>query len=420
MENFFCDTLDYYCLSDQISKSFRYIVRMKDDIDGEALRQAIDKTMVRYPYLKKRIVADEKGYSLTSNDLPIVVKESDEPLTLCGAESNYHLFGLTYYGQNIFFNNVHALFDGRGRGPMLHTLMYYYAQLRYDEDVDMPGVWLEDSPIDPAEYFDPFTQPLPESDGSLPMPEIPSRAMRLEEMGHVIHTQQHQHFIRINEKDLMSICKSNDGTPNTILALLMSRAIDKLHPDSQYPIIGQVYCDYRHLVGGEKSHRNMVTTLPLVYEKSMRHMPLETQNTIFRGKILYLSDPSILLNTVKNTRDACAMINSLPTLQDKLAATAQGMEAFFKQTTFGISYSGKKSFGSVDKHISSLYPAGEPKGIGILMEVTAADGWFYVVFMQDWREDIYFNAFLKEIVSLGLDFDLLFSSEAHAPKFSLQ
>lgn len=388
-------------------------------MDGEALREAIEKTMTRYPYLKKRIIADEKGYTLQDNPLPLVVKESDEPLTLGGVESNYHLFGLTYYGQNIYFNNVHAIFDGRGRGPMLHTLMYYYCQLRYHEEVEMPNVWLAGSPIDPAEYYDPFTQPLPESDNLLPMPEIPAQAMRLEKMGRVTRSQQHQHFIRINEKDLMSICKSNDGTPNTILALLMSRAIDKLHPESQEAIIGQVYCDYRHLVGGQKSHRNMVTTLPLVYDRSMRNMSLDTQNTILRGKILYHSDPSVLMHTVKGIRDACTMINSLPTLEDKFAATAQGMEAFFNQTTFAISYSGKKSFGSVDKHISSLYPAGEPTGIGILMEVTAADGWFYVVFMQDWREDIYFNAFLKEIVSLGLDFDLLYSSEAHAPKFSL-
>ena len=53
------------------------------------------------------------------------------------------------------------------------------------------------------------------------------------------------------------------------------------------------------------------------------------------------------------------------------------------------------------------------------MEITAADGWFYITFMQDWREDVYFNAFLKEIVALGLDFDLLYSSEAKAPAFSL-
>ena len=420
MQNFYCDTLDYYCLNENISKSFRYIVQMKDEVDGNILREALDITMTRYPYLKKRIVADEKGYMLEDNGLPLVVKESDKPMTLCGKESNYHLFALTYYGKDIFFNNVHAIFDGRGRGPVLHTLMYYYCRMRYNEEVDMPGVCLAGSQVDPAEYFDPFTVPLPESDNLLPEPEIPARALRLEEQGLVVRSRQYLHYIRINEKQLMSLCKSSDGTPNTILSLLMSRAVDKLHPDAEDPIISQVYCDYRSAVGAEKSHHNMVTTLPLVYERTMRDMPLEKQNTIMRGNILYLSDPNILLHTVNGIKSACDAVNSLPTLNDKFDAVAQGMGAFFNQTTFAISYSGKRSFGTCDKHIEALFPAGEPVGIGILMEVTAADGWFYIVFMQDWREDVYFNAFLKEIVSLDLEFDLLYSSEAKAPAFSLK
>lgn len=420
MQGFFCDTLDFYCLNESISKSFRYILHMKDDVNGDALRQALEITMTRYPYLKKRIVANEYGYMLQENDLPLVVKQSDKPMTLCGSESNYHLFALTYLGKDIFFNNVHAIFDGRGRGPMLHTLIYYYCKINYGEDVEMPDVWLKDTPIDPAEYFDPFTQPLPKTDDLLPMPEIPAKALRLEEQGLITRSQQHQHFIRINEKQLMSLCRSSDGTPNTILSLLMSHAIDKLHPFAEEPIIAQVYCDYRNVVGAQKSHRNMVTTLPLVYDRSMRNMPIEKQNTIMRGSILYHSDPSVLLRTVTGIKGACEAVNSLPTLQDKFNAVAQGMAAFFAQTTFAISYAGKKSFGSCDKHISAIFPAGEPIGIGILMEVTAADGWFYVVFMQDWREDVYFNAFLKEIVTLNLDFDLLYSSEAKAPSFSLK
>ena len=420
MSSFYCDTLDYYCLNESISKSFRYIIQMKDTVDGGALRKALDLTMTRYPYLKKRIVADEKGYELADNDLPLVVKESEKPMTLCGRESNYHLFALTYYGKDIFFNNVHAIFDGRGRDPVLHTLMYYYCKFRYNEEVEMPGVWLAGSPVDPAEYFDPFTVPLPELDDLLPAPEVPEKALRLEDQGLVIRSRQHLHYIRINENQLMSLCKSSDGTPNTILSILMSRAIDKLHPNADEPIVCQVYCDYRSAVGAEKSHHNMVTTLPLVYERTMRDMSLEKQNTIMRGNILYLSDPSILLHTVAGIKVACEAVNGLPTLQSKFDAVAQGMGAFFNQTTFAISYTGKKSFGTCDEHIEALFPAGEPIGIGILMEVTAADGWFYVVFMQDWREDVYFNAFLKEIVSLGLDFDLLYSSEAKAPEFSLK
>ena len=420
MQNFYCDTLDYYCLNENISKSFRYIVKMKEDVDGDVLRKALDITMTRYPYLKKRIVADERGYTLADNDLPLVVKESDKPMTLCGQESNYHLFALTYYGKDIFFNNVHAIFDGRGRGPVLHTLLYYYCSMRYAEEVEMPGVWLAGTPIDPAEYYDPFTEPLPRTEDLLPLPEIPARALRLEEQGLVVRSRQYLHYVRINEKQMMSLCKSSDGTPNTILSLIMSHAIDKLHPDSEDPIIAQVYCDYRNIVGAEKSHHNMVTTLPLVYDRSMRGMPLNEQNTAMRGNILYLSDPCILMHTVSGIKAACEAVNSLPSLQDKFDAVAQGMGAFFNQTTFAVSYSGKRSFGTCDKHIHALFPAGEPIGIGILMEVTAADGWFYIVFMQDWREDVYFNAFLKEIVTLGLDFDLLYSSEAKAPSFSLK
>ncbi len=420
MHSFFCDTLDYYCLNERISKSFRYIVKMKDEIDGEVLSRALDITMTRYPYLRKRIIADEKGYRLEHNPLPLVVKESDKPMTLCGQESNFHLFGLTYFRNDIFFNNVHAIFDGRGRGPLLHTLMYYYCSMRYNEQVEMSGVWLADSPVDKAEYFDPFTVPLPQPDDLLPLPPAPAKALRLEEKGLVVRSRQHLHYIRIDEKQLMSLCKSSDGTPNTILSVLMSRAVDKLHPDAEEPIVGQVYCDYRSIVGAEKSHHNMVTTLPLVYERSMRNMSLEMQNTAMRGDIMYFSDPSVLLHTVTGIKAACEAVNSLPTLQDKFNAVEQGMKTFFDQTTFAVSYSGKKSFGSCDRHIEAFFPVGEPVGIGILMEVTAADGWFYIVFMQDWREDVYFNAFLKEIVGLGLDFDLLYSSEAIAPPFSLK
>ena len=138
------------------------------------------------------------------------------------------------------------------------------------------------------------------------------------------------------------------------------------------------------------------------------------------GKIIYESYPSVLLQHVAGIKGACEAINGLPTIEDKFAAVAQGMEGFFQQTTFAISYSGKKSFGSADRYITALYPAGEPIGIGILIEITAADGWFYITFMQDWREDVYFNAFLKQIVTLGIDFDLLYSSEAHCPRFSLK
>lgn len=420
VENFVCDTLTYYTLSEKSKSTILYVIWMKEDVDGDALKQAVEIATRRYPYLMKQLVATEEGYHLIDNDRPIVVKETDAVMHLCGEESNYHLWGLTYLGRYIYFNNVHAIFDGRGRSMLLHTLMYYYCKIRYNEEVEMDGVALADSPIDPAEDYDPFTQPLPAFESTMPMPTPPGSAFKLMAQG-LVHSAKtdYLHFVRINEKQLMQLCRTSDGTPNTVISLLLMRAIAKLHPKREKPIVGQVVCDFRKFVGAEKTHRNMVTTIPLKFTEEMESMPIQTQNTILRGQIIYYTQPDVMMNIVSAVKGACEYVNSLPTLQDKFAALEPGGQQMADGTTFCVSYAGTKSFGSCDKHIEALFPVGDIMGAGldILIEVTTADGWFYVSFIQGWREDVYFNAFLKEIVENNLDFDLIYSSKCKSPRF---
>lgn len=55
----------------------------------------------------------------------------------------------------------------------------------------------------------------------------------------------------------------------------------------------------------------------------------------------------------------------------------------------------------------------------MLIEVTSADGWFDLAISQEWQEDVYFNAFLKELTSLGLEYDLLYSAPNVPARFCL-
>lgn len=413
-------TLWYYNLSPENAITVRYVILLKEEVDGEALKKAVGITMTRYPYLMLRIVADGKGYHLEKNDLPIVVLNTSEPITLCGTQANGHQIALSYEGCAIYFNNTHAIFDGRGRSAMLHTLIYYYCKFRYNEDVDMPGVYLAGSEVDSGEYADPF-------DGNLPSPvvELPSlpkhgKAMNLSGMGLVRSFCSQIHRVRINEKQLMSLCKSNDATPNTAVSLLMCHAIDRLHPDSCEPIVAGVYCDLRSALRTPKTHQCLVTTLDLEYDRSMRDMDFSEQNTIFRGKMLLLSEESMLLASQRDIVQLSAQINALPTLEDKIKTAQAAMAGVFRSHTFSVSYSGKSSYGSCDKHIAALFPQPQAVGCGILMEITAADGWFYITFIQEWREDVYFDAFIKEIIARGLDFDLLYSAQSRPAGFSLE
>lgn len=410
----------YYNLSPQRSVTVRYVLCMNDTVDGEALKRAVQLTVSRYPYLCKRIVKHKESYYLQHNPLPVVVLNTIKPITLCGTEANYHQFAISYSDRSIFFNNTHSIYDGRGRGPFLHTLVYYYCKFRYDEVVDMPGVWLADSPIRPEEWYDPFDFALPEPEIKLPKLDIPAGAMKLADMGYVHRSVFQVHYLCINEKDVMQICKEKDATPNTFISLLMARAIARIHPDSKDPIVAGVYCDVRNPLGAELSHHPLVTTLSLEYKPEMRNLPIDIQDTIFRGMIILQSDPSYLLEGQKGIAAVNEVINSQPTLEGKIAVAQGALGQVFRQHTFLVSYSGRGTFGSCDKHITAAFPMAVGMGMGLLMEITSAAGYFYITFIQEWKEDIYFDAFLKEIIGQGLDFNLLLSAQNEQAKFSLK
>jgi len=406
-------TMMYYTLANRTGAAVQYVIEMKDIVDGEALRQAVDITLKRYPYVAKKIVVEKEGYLLEDNDLPIVVKNTHHTIPLCGPDANYHQIAVTYSDHTIYFINTHSIFDGRGRGPFLHTLMYYYCKIRYNEDVQMDGVNLADSPIDPAEYYDPFDAAIQDPENPIPLKPTPEKAMQLSDMGLVHPSKSHvqTHHISIDEGQLMKKCKENDASPNSAIPLIIARAIANLHPDSKEPIVANIGCDPRSALGAELSHLPLATSISMEFVPEMRDMDFEEQNTIFRSEIILKSDPSSLLVASKAAQQLYAQINALPTLEQKIQMDQAVVDYAFGARTFSVSYSGKSDFGSCDRHIAALFPQLQFKGGGLVVEISATNGKFYLTFTQEWKEDVYFNAFLKELTKLGIDYDLLYSAQ---------
>ena len=96
----------------------------------------------------------------------------------------------------------------------------------------------------------------------------------------------------------------------------------------------------------------------------------------------------------------------------------QGLLNSYKNaTTFQVSYVGLANMGAVAQYVTEaeLENAGE----GIMIEIMAVNGAFYLDFMQQWQEDLYFNAFCEELSSLGFDYELLDSGEQKIVKVDL-
>jgi len=415
-EELYCSVPWCYTITKDEAITVRYFIIMKGEVDGEALRRAVDMAMKRYPYLAKELVVAKDRYYYIPNDRPVVVKHTINPITLGGKDANYHQLALSWFKNVIVFNNTHAIFDGRGRGPLLHTIIYYYCTYRYNESQQMSGVNLADSPIDPAEYYDPYATDLPKKQFDIPVFSTPKNILRLDKMGYVDVEEPQLHVFRVPEKQLMSICKSADATPNTAVTLLMCRAIKKVHPYTELPIVPGVYCDLRSALQAQKSHYSLVSVLDLVFDEQISKLPFEEQNTIFRGKMMLMSDPSYLLDRIRIEKEGAMMIKSLPTLEQKNEISCKAMNSLFLSHTFFVSYSGKSNFGSCDKYILGTSPQPYAHNLGMLLEITASDGWFDITLAQEWSIDVYFDAFLKELTSCGIDYELLLSRKiSHCP-----
>ena len=405
------DAIWYYNLGGMMEFCVQYMVKLDEDIDADILRNALDTTMLRYPYLMKELKANEKGYTLVDNPRPVVIVPGHEKIAVCGKEANFHQFVVSYEGKWFFINAHHGLFDGGGRTNFLHTLIYYYCKEKYNEDVEMPGVYLVDTPIDPGEYASTYDVDFSDVTEEEPLDDVNIDTLDLMKMGRVNPSKCQIHSLRISEKQLMACCKTMDATPNTAISTLLARAIYRVHPDCEQTIVPGVAVNMKKALGIPKTHLSEVTSVSLKFTPEMKNMDFSEQNTILRGQLMLASTPEKQRQAGKKLFRISEEINAESSLSRKKEAALKGMiEMLASPKTFTISYANPVNYGSCEKHIEHVYSNPGSQFPMLLLELTVANGWFFINWTQGWHEEVYFNAFLKEAISLGLDFDLLYTT----------
>ena len=93
------------------------------------------------------------------------------------------------------------------------------------------------------------------------------------------------------------------------------------------------------------------------------------------------------------------------------------MSSYKNNSTFEVSYVGPAKLGAAERYVTEaeLENAGE----GIMIEVMAANGSFFLNIMQQWQENLYFDAFCEELSEIGFDYELLYCGEQKVTKVNL-
>ena len=419
----FSELRTIYETTDADPHTFRITIKLKDLVDGELLRKAVEKTMQRYPYFRVRIVMDADKPCFDDNSAPVPVLHTDQRTVLGSDQTSGHMLCFCYWNNRIHIDAYHAMTDGGGIAPLLKTLMHYYCSAFYEADLSEDGVRLCDDPVPQEEWDDPAEKPLGTERQGLTL-KWNKPAFQVAKAGIARMTPDSITFnMRIPEKAFMRFNLSNDGSPATIVALLLARTIDALHPNAALPPVIAMCVNQRKALRAPLAHQSLVGDVRLSFTDRIKALPFSTQATCFRGMVTLQSDADMVLDEIREYQALVADLDAMHDPQERKACCVRRMEELSKCVTATVSYVGKADFGDAEWCIlendalpSTALPSTH---VPLTIELSAVNGYFFLNFMQFFHEEDYFRMFTRQLRQNNIDYDVLDVTEARYPRVVL-
>lgn len=398
------DSIHVYGNIGRINYTVRLWIRMDDAVDGDILRHALDSTSRRYPYLCVRIMKNDTEYYYEDNSEPVCLINTSDRISLNSEETNYHVWAVCYKDDFIYLDFYHGICDGTGMYSVLSTLLYYYVSEKYGP-VSKDDILTLDDPIDEREKIDPLDF-LPDVDLSVLQAGANSQkpAFSIDDEGGV--TASEEFIVRdfvIPEKELLRFTSANDASPGTFITLIASRAVDKLDPDRKEDLIGSYIVNYRPMLDAGYSHHNCCATTYLKFSDKLKNMPVDRQCTCYRGMTFLQSDSDSMRQKMTFAAAGFRMGLKPPVLEGKKMAFRRMLDGGRTRFTFTVSYVGQWKHKEIGEHIREFWTH-VPVVSSFVIEVAAVNDNIFLSMGQDFREDTYYKAILKELDDLGIPY----------------
>ena len=416
-QKLFTELRPLYTTSKERPNEIRIRIRMRDMIDPEILRHAVDTTMERYPYFCVELQKKDGQYIFAENHRPVVITNSLHGVALNVEASNYHMIAFCWKDNWIILDVFHGMTDGTGAYEVVRTLLYYYCSERYNVRLNDDGIRLAGNEISEEEWSDPVVNrtdlPIP------PRTELsdafsPSASAGLEK------DDRHTVFsIAISESEFMRFNLDNDGSPGTMVSLLLSRAIAKLFPTAENAIRIALCVNQRKALHAPLAHQSLVGGIMLEYKEKLRDWPLDRQATAYRGMVYAQSQEENVLMGLASTSGICRMILSKESDQERQGIAGYIIDLASRVVTATVSYVGKANYREAEKYIRDFRLWTSPSSNDLLIEISAVNGRFTLDFIQQFSSPIYVNAFLKELEDNGIVYDLQDVNELELPNIVL-
>ena len=417
-QTLFSELRPLYMTSKESPHEIRIRIRMRDLIDPEVLRYAVDTTMERYPYFCVELKNQDGQYYFAENHRPVVITNSLHGVDLNSEDSNYHMIAFCWQDNWIILDVFHGMTDGTGAYEVVRTLLNYYCSERYGIQLKEEGIRLAGDEIPAEEWTDPV-----ENRTDLPFPrrnEQMSDALNLITSAGLEDDHRHTVYsIAIAEAEFMKFSLDNDGSPGTMVSLLLSRAIAKLYPNAKDTIRITLCVNQRTALHAPLAHQSLVGGTFLEYKDRMRDWPLTTQATAYRGMVFAQTQEENVLMGVASIKVINGMLLSKKGDQERLGVARYINALAARITTATVSYVGKANYREAERYIRDFRVWTSSAANGLTVEISAVNGRFTLDFLQTFSSPIFVNAFLEELEENGIVYDLQDVNELELPNIKL-
>ncbi len=419
---------DSYALY-EYSKNMTFTVRVKITLteapDAELLKKAAVKAFVRFPYFNLKVRTDETGgYLLEHNDKPITVSpEPKRRIILGSAETNGHLFSITYENRDLYFNFSHSICGACGALFWIKSTLWQYFTDKTGEQINAADIKIPGTSPEESENAIPDPNDLP-SDEPVGMYNGGNSYMPLGDyLKYYLNPFARDAVYFPMEFDLQSVlkyAKGNDGSPNSIISAIMFKALSRVWASNKKvtQISAGIADNYKDDIGCPGSHRDFIRLLHAKYKPEMKDWPVEKLSTATRGSMYLQMQPEISCYAFRKKIEHLNTIDSLDGLKAKCKyASANSPLRKGVKDSFNISYVGKIDWGGLEKYIESVFTITDGH---LMFEMNAINDKLFVNFQQVNRKKEYLNAFLEVLKEENISVKLGEMREKHMPLIDLR
>lgn len=381
----------------------RLYIELKEPVQPDALRRAVKTAMERYPYFTVQFVPKQGDIlpEIVYNPRPVVVRAGRGAPTLGSEDTNRHLLAFGYEGKTVIVDFSHGLADGTGLMEMVKTLLYYYFHEATGQWLPADGIRTVETPITAEETDDPYLDPPPLEERFSPGRRGAPDSFSLAEDGVSDAGPATLWRFRVEEDAFLRYSRENDGSPATMFAVFIAKAMFRLHPDLTRDVNIMLARNLRPGFGTPLAHHSLADAFLLCYPAKCRDWSVERLGGVSRGIVYLNTDRDAMLTSIHDKR---AFLQQLYAAKDPQEISDRIRDSFREASRrcAAVSYVGRCFPRQMDAVVEGIYSVVGAMGT-LVMEINAVNGRFCCTLVQGFAEDTYIRAIAEELRREGIE-----------------